>query len=527
MLEDDADPESIREVAAEDFLFHLYRGSELLQDDRVQEAKEELEHALGLQPRDPKGQDLLAIVYFRLGLYPRAIAIYEQLIGGYPEATTPRINLALCYLKTGQPARARTELERVIQREPGHARAWGYLGLAFQRLGDAERAIAAFQAGGHEHMAQRLAELREPPPAPATAPQRGLSSPEREVVSRIGSEAFEALDQPNDAGFRADHHSQPRAVTGTWAAVEPGRESVPSDRRSVLPVGLATVTPSESLPPPGFGPSVAPASNSRPPPSGPHIDVPLASAHGPLSVPRIGPLRGPSLVSAPPLPFTTAPSTPPSSSTPPANIHALARDNLLVFPRDHATSLHTSGCVLIQAGAGVAARFDVLRAMSFQADPRTRPLQRRFKGRDVDEPLGSASAPLLAVEGSGQLVLGPPPGMKLVAIALAEELLHVRESSLVAIEGDVQYENVRLPGGDGDFVSMVNLRGRGTATIALPLHWTTLEIEESRTVIVRVHAVLGWIGRVSARALAPSEAPTKARGLVSLTGEGMVLLDGR
>src|SRR5262245_34016226 len=63
----------------EDFLFHLYRGSELLQDNRVHEAKEELEKAIHLQPRDSKGQDLLAAVYFRLGLYPRAIQIYEQL----------------------------------------------------------------------------------------------------------------------------------------------------------------------------------------------------------------------------------------------------------------------------------------------------------------------------------------------------------------------------------------------------------------------------------------------------------------
>src|SRR5215831_2288902 len=67
--------DSTRDVAQEDFLFHLYRGSELLQENRVLEAKEELEHALTLQPSDSKGQDLLAAVYFRIGLYPRAITI--------------------------------------------------------------------------------------------------------------------------------------------------------------------------------------------------------------------------------------------------------------------------------------------------------------------------------------------------------------------------------------------------------------------------------------------------------------------
>ena len=91
----------------EDFLFHLYRGSELLQDNRVHEAKEELERAIHLQPLDSKGQDLLAVVYFRLGLYPRAIQIYEQLRRRNENDTALLLNLALCYLKTGQPQTAR------------------------------------------------------------------------------------------------------------------------------------------------------------------------------------------------------------------------------------------------------------------------------------------------------------------------------------------------------------------------------------------------------------------------------------
>ena len=100
--------------ATEDFLFHLYRGSELLQDNRVHEAKEELEQALKLQPRDAKGQDLLAVVYFRLGLYPRAIEIYEELMRDFPNDASLAQNLSLSYLKTGQPDKARTLLERLV-----------------------------------------------------------------------------------------------------------------------------------------------------------------------------------------------------------------------------------------------------------------------------------------------------------------------------------------------------------------------------------------------------------------------------
>src|SRR6476619_5369033 len=143
------DSESPTDSSNEDFLFHLYRGSELLQDNRVHEAKEELEQALHLQPRDVKGQDLLAVVYFRLGLYPRAISIYEQLRRKNPRDTALLLNLAICYLKTGQAALARRDLEALLALNPNHTRAWGYLGLACDRLGDLPEAQRAFDHGGH------------------------------------------------------------------------------------------------------------------------------------------------------------------------------------------------------------------------------------------------------------------------------------------------------------------------------------------------------------------------------------------
>src|SRR5215469_16456445 len=144
--------ESARDSTQEDFLFHLYRGSEFLQENRVLEAKEELEYALTMQPSDPKGQDLLAAVYFRLGLYPRAIQIHEALATQFPRDVSVKINLALGYLKTGQPELARSVLQEAVGLNPEHKRAWGYLGLALQKLGDVEQAQSAFQRGGHPMM---------------------------------------------------------------------------------------------------------------------------------------------------------------------------------------------------------------------------------------------------------------------------------------------------------------------------------------------------------------------------------------
>ena len=144
----------------EDFLFHLYRGSELLQDNCVAEAKEELERALRMQPLDIEGQGLLGVVYFRLGLYPRAIEIYREIIKACPDEITPKLNLSLCYLKTGQPGEARDLLSDVIHKVPDHRRAWGYLGLSFERLGEYARAQEAFEKAGQPTLARRMQDLQ-------------------------------------------------------------------------------------------------------------------------------------------------------------------------------------------------------------------------------------------------------------------------------------------------------------------------------------------------------------------------------
>src|SRR6187551_3559817 len=176
----------------EDFLYHLYRGSELLQDNCVPQAKEELERALKLQPQDTEGQGLLGVVYFRLGLYPRAIGIYEEIIKDRPNEVSPRVNLGLCYLKTGQMHLARDVLEEVIQRVPDHVRAWGYLGLVFERLGELAKAEAAFDKAGQPNLARRMQRLLAEQ-AQAQEPEDAVD-PERVEVRLAAADAVQELD---------------------------------------------------------------------------------------------------------------------------------------------------------------------------------------------------------------------------------------------------------------------------------------------------------------------------------------------
>lgn len=524
-------PPSSRELAGEDFLFHLYRGSELLQDNRVHDAKAELEQALSLQPSDPKGQDLLGIVYFRLGMYPRAISIYERLIQMHPGAIEPRINLALSYLKTGQPSQARVELERVLEQNPNHGRAWGYLGLAFQRLGDLERAGHAFAAGGHDAMARRVLEMA----AGGTVSLRPPADPSGAgaEVRRAAGEAFHELDR-TDGGFQNDP-GIPRIPSGTWSAIEPGREQLPGD--TPLPGG-PRVPSLGGIPIAPMEPALIHRHRSE------HgdlrreslVDMPTA-AHTAVTAPAPA---SPEQIAhhfragePPVVPVVVPPLAPPSDTPParssgaPSSATQLVRERMLVFPRDLSVAQHASGLVLVQAQSGFAARLDAVRSLAYPAGYTTSVLNRKVRGKVVDEPLGGASSPLFEISGRGELVLGGVSGRPLTTLTLEDDPLYLREELLAAFELSVNYDSGRLAVGDGDAISMVQLRGPGAVIAALPPATTAIEVTDGHGAAVRALAVLGWMGRVVPRALLPSEAPAGARGFVSFSGEGMVLLDAR
>ncbi|MBV9947028.1 MAG: tetratricopeptide repeat protein [Myxococcales bacterium] len=127
--------------AGDAFVAHLYRGTELLREGRLFESKEELERALALQPLDPRVQDLLGDVASRIGLYPRAIQIYEGLAAQYPRDAWVKTSLAVCYLRTGLLDPARSALEEALRLDPDNKRALGYLGLVLQNLGELDDGI--------------------------------------------------------------------------------------------------------------------------------------------------------------------------------------------------------------------------------------------------------------------------------------------------------------------------------------------------------------------------------------------------
>ena len=454
------------EVASEDFLFHLYRGTELLQDERIHEAKEELEAALRLQPRDPKAEDLLAVTYFRLGMYPRAVEIFSELVRTYPDERTPRVNLALCYLKTGQPIAARQLLDEAVALDPEHTRAWGYLGLANERLGEYAKARDAFARGGHAGMARRMDELIS-----------GVDDPSPSTFHEVEGMLADAIAEASTRGVIAP--------------------PPPSHRPSARPPTSMRASRPPSMPPPPISlgafrsPSAPPPSNA---PSVPAPEPPLAHAE-------------------------------PASA--PTSAESWARTVTFAFPREGAVQDGPFD-VRVTVASSFVTRLGHVRALAPVAEAGfvVELVHRRTRGRELPEWLGGIASPLASLRGAGGVWLGAPPGATLAVVPLADESLYVREDALVGFDGALTHESGRLALGDGDAAALVQLRGVGNAILQTRAAVAALELAGA-SITLRHEQIVGWLGRVVPRALAPSEAPAGQRGLVAFSGDGFVLVDRR
>jgi hypothetical protein len=490
--------ESTRDIVQEDFLFHLYRGSELLQENRVLEAKEELEYALTMQPLDAKGQDLLGAVYFRLGLYPRAIQIYENLERQFPRDTSIKNNLALAYLKTGQPELARRVLQDSVRLQPEHKRAWGYLGLALQKLGELEQAQHAFERGGHALMAKRITERRR-----QSLPAELLEPPvEEEGVREMAEKAFSELDA-GGLRFALAEAEAPRPSDGPWHTLELG--GVSRTRGGIV----------KSLPPASVRPTAsAPGAVTMPPPV-PHPDTTEFARvrHGQASV---------------------VPGFPGMAVQSSGSPWSAVAPELLVLPAGRNVVLLESGALLVstseEGAQAFAGRLEALRVVS--GTPSTRVLHKRVNDSDTSEVLGGIGSPIVRMAGKAHLLLGTRPGRRIVLLALTDELLFVREERLFGFELRLAYENGKVAFEHPDErtrastegVSAVQLRGTGAVALELGGPMASIASRPGPPLLVRREWIVGWVGRLVIRALPPAEAPGGQRGLVGFAGEGTVLV---
>jgi tetratricopeptide (TPR) repeat protein len=120
-------------------------GGVLLKDGRVDQAREQFQKALDINPNDTEAMNELGVATMQQGKTEDAIALYLRALEIAPNKAETHINLGVALLQKGEPEKAANHFQHAAQIEPRNAKARLDLASAYVQEGQWADAVAQFQ----------------------------------------------------------------------------------------------------------------------------------------------------------------------------------------------------------------------------------------------------------------------------------------------------------------------------------------------------------------------------------------------
>ena len=138
------DPREFSEGARKVYAQSLRDARRLIAEKKYTEAIAMLDKLSAERPREPQARFLKGLALSDSGKTNEAIAIFQAVLGDYPELPEPHNNLAVLYAQKGEYGLARDELEAAISAAPDYTIAYENLGDVYARLAvvNYEKAVA-------------------------------------------------------------------------------------------------------------------------------------------------------------------------------------------------------------------------------------------------------------------------------------------------------------------------------------------------------------------------------------------------
>lgn len=566
-------------AAEEEFLGHLYRGGDLLAAGKVIEAKDHLERAFQLNPKNEKAQNLLGLSYFKLGLFDRAAEIYEALVRENPVDPTLRVNLGLVYLKGNDLGRAIRELETATDLEPEHGKAQSYLGLALAQNGDYARAREHFKLAGSEAMVEKMTRALEgasgptqaeatvgisaPPQPPAKSPPEAPIAAE-EAALPLAEESFEVMSD-EEAPSRELESAEvlapagpppaaPAALQATDWGAQFGAPREEEDAGSLHGAVQAIELQAEEVPAPQLavsgeeeeGTLTAALANAvmevaqTAEPGDPGMAVEALAAEAGYLDPMAGlgvemaadfsvgaeaaEVEAPLAEAAPGMEAAVEPAALPGGED---RLESPAAPRLVELASTIRLSWEPAGgpfqvgpeVVALAVRGEMLARLDgvLVQVGALKASPEVK----RYRGKSTDQPFGEGLDQLMRLQGEGAVFLRKG-SWTFTVVELEDESAYFREPCVFAFEEPVMFENGRLTSEVPPDLDLVHLRGQGKVLLRVEGPLRSLPVTMERSIWVLQQGLVGWCGSVAPRLVpfAPEASGRPVQMAVELTGEG-------
>lgn len=138
----DSDAVSARNVS--EAQGHAARGQVLAKSGKSEEALEEFNRAVALDPYNAQALYGRALIYQAANQHEFAIADFTAANGLTPQKPEPLLGRAVSYLAVGKLKEAAADLDEASEFDPNNAQIWTTRGLTYERLGDRTKAAASY-----------------------------------------------------------------------------------------------------------------------------------------------------------------------------------------------------------------------------------------------------------------------------------------------------------------------------------------------------------------------------------------------
>lgn len=479
-----------------------------LNKGRFKEANKFLDKILGAESHNDQALNLKGLVLFKEDRYAEAVGIFRTLLSMFPSEPTLLTNLGLALLKSEQYVEAEGELRRALDLGGNAEKINNYLGLVMSGLGRYKEAQQHFDHAGSKKMAdQMLALMGAADPAPAKS---AAAKPAPAPVA----------PPPPPAPPKAAPASKPAPAAPTKVILaEPDESDAAADD-----VALALEASSTTVPPPApkvKAPAPAPAPVAEPDDDDSIIE---GDARASAPLPGLQNLGNKDVLSVALHALQERFSSVVETSNFGENLQKLSEilsvrkkpDDELEFPMPSVARVNVGpDPVYARSSLIVSATGGLTSAQQ----------NKKYKGRELSTPFGSAEDPIQRVEGKGLIVLECGQGHRFHTIPIEEELIYLVEGAVAAFMGEIRFDNGRLPADDGYDLDLVQFRGSGRILVVSQKRLLAVPVAANDVSLFRYEQVLGWFGN-TVPTLATTRAPfaNTTPKLVSFKGEGVVLM---